>query len=291
MTDVSTLQKQGLHKLVLSQPKSSLLWGNAPKSFFDGFRSTILVGNGKVSDAGKKRTMEAVKAKGVLIVRCNKYYKHGDSPNVVPHVLAVCSEVSKHVFKHCLAKGILVFLCDRSKRCWNRSEMESYVATGGKCIRFRDDAWTDISRAADFTRGFIAMLFLEWFLTRVCGISVVGFGGAGHAQSKAILYHQIAAEHRLYPGMVEEGVLNVLDPTAFPCSGAREEVNADLPCPACKKRNVQKKLGGGRVLCRCGRTYNPTAVPKKMPQCPHFKQVLKRGRKHAVDANGKKYNR
>ena len=109
MTDVSTLQKQGLHKLVLSQPKFSLLWGNAPNSFFDGFRCTILVGSGKVSDAGKKRMMEAVKAKGVLIVRCNKYDKHGDSPNVVPHVLAVCSEVSKHVFKHCLAKGILVF--------------------------------------------------------------------------------------------------------------------------------------------------------------------------------------
>ena len=109
MTDVSTLQKQGLHKLVLSQPKSSLLWGNAPKSFFDGFRCTILVGNGKVSDAGKKRMMEAVKAKGVLIVRCNKYYKHGGLPNVVPHVLAVCSEVSKHVFKHCLANGILFF--------------------------------------------------------------------------------------------------------------------------------------------------------------------------------------
>ena len=128
-------------------------------------------------------------------------------------------------------------------------------------------------------------------LTRVCGISGVGFGGAGHAQSKAILYHQIAAEHRLYPGMVEEGVLNVLDPTAFPCSGAREEANADLPCPACKKRNVQKKLGGGRVLCRCGRTYNPTAVPKKMPRCPDFKKVLKRGLKHAVVANGRKYNR
>ena len=109
MTEVSTFQKQGLHKLVLSQPKSSLLWGNAPKSFFDEFRSTILVGNGKVSDAGKKRMMEAVKAKGVLIVRCNKYYKHGDLPNVVPHVPAVCSEVPKNVFEHCRAKGILFF--------------------------------------------------------------------------------------------------------------------------------------------------------------------------------------
>ena len=108
MTDVSTLQKQGLRKLVLSQPKFSLLRGCAPKSFFDGFRSTILVGNGKVSDAGKKRTMEAVKAKGVLNVHCNNYYTHGDLPNVAPHALAVCSEVPIRIFEHCRAKGILL---------------------------------------------------------------------------------------------------------------------------------------------------------------------------------------
>ena len=61
--------------------------------------------------------------------------------------------------------------------------MESYVATGGACIRFRDDAWKDISRAADFTRGCVAMLFLGRFLVRVRGMSVVGLGGAGHAES------------------------------------------------------------------------------------------------------------
>jgi hypothetical protein len=108
---------------------------------------------------------------------------------------------------------------------------------------------------------FIAMLFLERFWVQVSSISVLGFGGSGHAQSKSIAYHQLAAEHRYYPSMVEEGVLNVLDPTVLPCAGARAEPNADLPCPGWKKRDVQKKLDRGRVLCRCGRKAASQHIP------------------------------
>ena len=153
-------------------------------------------------------------------------------------------------------------------------------------MRFADDEWTRLTRVADFSRGFITLLVLEkLFGNNGVPVHVAGFGGSGHQQTRAILYHQIRAEHRV---LGDAETLNVTPVDVFHWPKPAGAVRAQFPCPACGGSQIRKRHSAGRVVCMCGRTYAPEKPRGRPPRCPWDRS---RGKTHHVRCNGKRYDR
>ena len=96
------------------------------------------------------------------------------------------------------------------------------------------------------------------------------------------MFHEMAAEHRAIMslvsqiGLLDPGALSVQKrPAAAETKVSRKrpaaaicDVTPVAPCPRCLKVDVAKKIGNGRVRCRCGRTYNPKVAPMRQMRCP-----------------------
>ena len=200
-------------------------------------------------------------------------------------MLFVCAECPKKLIANEVMNGCTIFPIDRQKQPFNHS-LANTLGDDACVVHVEPSKFKVLCAAADFTRGFLGLFLVRRFAPSAAKIHVIGFNKKlTHHRNKAILYHQIQAEHQTLSKITAEfpSKFVLLDPSALRSVAAYDEP-INFPCPHCGKKSVVKKVGHKRVLCQCGSTYDPSKVPKRTLSCLHDRGRVRKT--HEVVFNG-----
>ena len=197
-------EKNAVAQVIDSAPE---LFNRVPHGYANwlkqlGPKTIAVVGNGALSE-GVGRQIDTFD----VVVRCNSFRRYDSDAEGGKRcdIILLNGRSQKHILDYSedfvlnvVVEGVHTELNEWACEC---EQLQSkYVCTLHKSI------WKRLSGRTDNSTGFMAVLAMTKLSRNVC---IFGMEGQGHLNNpNAKIWHNVAAEHRLYHNMIAEGALH-----------------------------------------------------------------------------------